>query len=415
MILVGLGSMKLSLVANPDRLAALRSLRILDTPPEECFDRLTRVASRALGAPVALVSLVDEDRQFFKSQIGLDEPWAGRRETPLSHSFCQHVVESRAPLNIQDARTHPLVQENLAIPELGVVAYLGYPLTDSSGCALGSFCAIDSRPRIWTPEQQAMMQDLAQVAISELELRRLAGELHHLNQEKSELLGIAAHDLRNPLSAISGYFQLLLDSDHLGPLTDKQRKVMEKSRSAADFMLRLLDDLLDVSKVETGRLHLQLGTMDLAQLAAQVVDVMRLAGQQKGIDLVMTGAHDLDCVGDCDRLQQVLQNLVSNAIKFSKSGTRVRVELERRGPEAVLAVIDQGPGIPLEEQANLFKPFHRTSVRPTGGEKSTGLGLAICRKIVEGHGGRIELESSPGKGSTFRIVLPAELVPPKLR
>lgn len=407
--------MKVSLVASPQRLFALRALGILDTPPEECFDRLTRVASRALGAPVALVSLVDADRQFFKSQIGLGEPWATQRETPLSHSFCQHVVEANAPLNIEDARQHPLVKDNLAIPDLGVIAYLGYPLTDSGGCPLGSFCAIDSRPRVWTPEQEELMQDLAQSAISELELRRLALQLHQLNQEKNELLGMAAHDLRNPLGSIVGYLRLVLESEHLGPLSEKQRKMLEKSTTAADFMLRLLDDLLDVSKVESGRLHLQLGTLDLAHLALQVVDIMRHAGERKGIGLTYEGPPELLCVGDSDKLQQVLQNLVSNALKFSSGGTQVRVALERRDPEVTLAVIDQGPGIPLAEQAQLFEPFHRASVRPTGGEKSTGLGLAITRKIVEGHGGRIELESQPGHGSTFRVVLPSELVPPALK
>lgn len=412
---VGLPGMKVSLLARPERLAALQALRILDTPPEECFDRLTRVASRALGAPVALVSLVDADRQFFKSQIGLAEPWASRRETPLSHSFCQHVVEANAPLVIEDARQHPLVKDNLAIPDLGVVAYLGYPLTDSSGCALGSFCAIDSRARVWTPEQESLLKDLAQAAISELELRRLAAELHQLNQEKNELLGIAAHDLRNPLAAISSYFQLLLETDFLGPLTERQRRVLEKSSGTADFMLRLLNNLLDVSKVESGRLNLQLGTLDLARLALQVVDLTRLAGQQKGIELTYEGPPELLVVGDCDKLQQVLQNLLSNAVKFSPGGTSVRLVLERTEREAVLAVVDQGPGIPLAEQDRLFEPFHRTSVKPTGGERSTGLGLAISRKIVEGHGGRIEVDSQPGRGSTFRIVLPSELVPPRLR
>jgi len=407
--------MKVGLMARPERLAALRALGILDTPPEECFDRLTRVASRALGAPVTLVSLVDEDRQFFKSAIGLPEPWASRRETPLSHSFCQHVVDANAPLNIEDARKNPLVQDNLAIPDLGVIAYLGYPLTDSGGCPLGAFCAIDSQPRVWTPENEALMHDLAQAAISELELRRLALELHQLNQEKNELLGIAAHDLRNPLSAISGYFQLLLESDFLGPLTEKQRRVLEKSSGTADFMLRLLNDLLDVSKVNSGRLKLQLGTLDLAQLTLQVVDVMRVAAEGKSIDLTYEGPPKLLCVGDSDKLQQVLQNLISNALKFSHRDTRVRVVLERREREAVLSVVDQGQGIPEAEQARLFEPFHRASVRPTGGEKSTGLGLAITRKIVEGHGGRIELESAPGHGSTFRFVLPSELVPPALK
>src|SRR3954452_7869443 len=130
---------------DPDRLAALRRTGLLDSLPEPSFDRLARLATRLLGVPVALVSLVEADRQFFKSCAGLPEPWASRRQTPLSHSFCRHVVDTREPLVIADARRHPAVCENPAIAELGVVALLGVPLITPEGQALGSFCAIDAK------------------------------------------------------------------------------------------------------------------------------------------------------------------------------------------------------------------------------------------------------------------------------
>ena len=123
----------LDLIRNPDRLDTLRALELLDTPAEESFDRLARLAARLLHTPVALVSLVDADRQFFKSCFGLPEPWASWRETPLSHSFCQHVVASNEPLVISDARIHPHLSTNLAIRDLGVIAYLGIPLTLPNG------------------------------------------------------------------------------------------------------------------------------------------------------------------------------------------------------------------------------------------------------------------------------------------
>lgn len=162
-------------VTDPERLAALRRAALLDTPCEEAFDRLTRLAATLLRVPVVLVSLVDVDRQFFKSAQGLPEPWAARRETPLSHSFCQHVVNSGEMLTIPDAREHPLVCDNLAVPELGVVAYAGVPLTTSDGYVLGSFCAIDTQPRHWTEDELDALRDLAQGAITEIELR-IAGE-----------------------------------------------------------------------------------------------------------------------------------------------------------------------------------------------------------------------------------------------
>jgi GAF domain-containing protein len=125
-----------------ERLAVLEATALLDTPAEEAFDQFTRLASTILQTPVALVSLVDQDRQFFKSSVGLPEPWASSRQTPLSHSFCKHVVSTSEPLSVSDARSHPLLQNNLAILELGVIAYLGIPLTTSQGFTLGSFCVI---------------------------------------------------------------------------------------------------------------------------------------------------------------------------------------------------------------------------------------------------------------------------------
>ena len=149
---------------------------MLDTPPEAAFDRLTRLASKILKTPVALVSLVDDHRQFFKSQVGLSEPWATRRETPLSHSLCQHVVTSGTPLIVEDAREHELVRDSLAIPELGVIAYAGVPLVTADGGALGSFCAIDVQPRSWTDEDVEILRDLAASTITEIELRATARE-----------------------------------------------------------------------------------------------------------------------------------------------------------------------------------------------------------------------------------------------
>jgi PAS domain S-box-containing protein len=160
-----------ALAPEQRRLAALRASDLLDSESEEAFDRLTRLARHLLGVPVSLVSLVDADRQFFKSQQGLGEPWRSDRETPLSHSFCQHVVARRAPLIVGDARDHPLVRGNAAIEDLDVVAYLGIPIHDPDGHAFGSLCAIDSKPRAWTDEHLAILTDLARAAENEVKLR----------------------------------------------------------------------------------------------------------------------------------------------------------------------------------------------------------------------------------------------------
>ena len=161
-------------LADPARRAALVRTGLLDGPLDESFDRLASIVARVIDAPVALVSLVDADRQVFAGCVGLPEPWATDRETPLSHSFCQHAVASREPLVIADARKDPRVRDNLAIRDLHVIAYAGIPLIDSTGHALGSLCAIDDKPRAWTPEQIELLRDLAVTVTGELEARAAA-------------------------------------------------------------------------------------------------------------------------------------------------------------------------------------------------------------------------------------------------
>ncbi len=161
-----------SLLLRPDRLAALRQTALLDTPPEEGFDRLTRMAARLLGAPTSLIALVTDERQFFKSAIGLPEPWATRRTAPLSFSFCSTVAGTGEPLIVEDARRHPLLRHSQALRELGWVAYAGVPLISPDGHVLGSLCVVDRMPRLWSERDIALLQDLAASAVTEIELRR---------------------------------------------------------------------------------------------------------------------------------------------------------------------------------------------------------------------------------------------------
>ena len=162
-------------LSDPGRLAALARTGLPDPAAGPSFDRLARLAARFLGVPVSLVSLIDADRQFFPGCVGLPEPWAARGETPLSHSFCQHVVTAGAPLIIPDARRDDRVKDNRAVDEIGVIAYLGIPLA-LDGLVIGSFCAIDGTPRDWSADDVAVMTDLAESVVAELRLRAESAE-----------------------------------------------------------------------------------------------------------------------------------------------------------------------------------------------------------------------------------------------
>jgi signal transduction histidine kinase len=188
---------------------------------------------------------------------------------------------------------------------------------------------------------------------------------------------------------------------------EKKHDFMRRINANGEFMLKLIDNLLDVAKIESGRLDLELATGDLYGLIEENLTMNRLLAEKKGIRLDFAPECGMPLFRfDRDKVEQVLNNLISNALKFSAPGTAVTVQASRMNGTVVVSVRDQGQGIPAEELDKLFKPFGRTTVRSTAGEKSTGLGLAISRRIVEGHGGRIWAESEPGKGSTFSFALP---------
>jgi GAF domain/Ribbon-helix-helix protein, copG family len=161
-------------LADPIRIQAVEDTNLLDAKEDPILDRLTRLSARSLGAPVALMSLVLEDRQFFASSWGLPEPWASQRGTTLLHSFCQHVVVSNQPLLVADARKHPLVQRNLAIEDLDVIAYIGAPLADEAGNVLGSFCVIEHEPRRWSAGDVEMLHDFADAVMDRVTVRTAA-------------------------------------------------------------------------------------------------------------------------------------------------------------------------------------------------------------------------------------------------
>lgn len=238
------------------------------------------------------------------------------------------------------------------------------------------------------------------------ELIKRTIDLEKLNEQKNEFIGMAAHDLRNPLQVIDGYSRLLL-SEAFGALNSEQREMVAAVSRNSDFMLRLITDLLHISRIEAGKLQLDLQPADIVELMRKNVQLNRLLAQQKEIDLRLNcDEEELTLLIDTQKIEQVLNNLFQNAIKFSYPRTVVTVGLNRTNGGAVISVQDQGQGIPAEEMDRLFNPFQKTSVQSTGGEPSTGLGLAIAKRIVTGHQGEIWAESQPGVGSTFYVQLP---------
>ena len=270
------------------RLAVLIAANLLDTPAEETFDRFTRLASAILKTPVALVSLVDDRRQFFKSSVGLPEPWVTCRQTPLSHSFCQHVVKTNETLAIADARNHPLLRDNLAIAELGVIAYLGVPLTTAEGYTLGSFCVIDTTPREWSDRDVEILRDLAGLAIEKIELRLLANQLpdylqlSNLELFRAEMVQMLVHDLRNPLTSFLGGLDMM---PLVGTLNDAQQRCLSLARQGGTTLAQTIDSILDASKSQTDRIELKLAKVSPTQIMDIACEQMLPLAQKSEVRL----------------------------------------------------------------------------------------------------------------------------------
>ena len=236
--------------------------------------------------------------------------------------------------------------------------------------------------------------------------KKLVTELSHANAEKNRFLGMAAHDLRNPLASIRGLAEFLVEGT-FGPLNPEQLDLARSIREASQSMLALVNELLDVATIEAGELKIARSPHNLVELIERCAAFAAIDAARKGTRIVVEPSPEPIVIDiDAPKIKQVADNLLSNAIKYSPPGSVVTVRCQREPAQAGFGVIDQGPGIPESERDLLFKDFSRLSAQPTGGEQSTGLGLAICRKIVEAHAGSISAANRPAGGCEFRISLP---------
>lgn len=231
--------------------------------------------------------------------------------------------------------------------------------------------------------------------------------LEELNQLKNKFLGIAAHDLRNPLVSVRGFSEVLL-AEAVGRLTDEQKEFLTIINKTSDEMLQMVNDLLDVSVIESGKLEISRKSHSLRKILEERIRLLQVGAVKKGINISAEYDDVPEFSFDAGRLGQVIDNLVGNAVKFSPPGSEVKIALAQVNDSVEVVVIDNGPGISAEDSKKLFGTFQKLSASPTGGEKSTGLGLAIVKKIVEAHGGKVWAESEPGFGAKFKFNIPME-------
>lgn len=513
------------------RVSELHDLHLLDTPPEERFDRLTRLAQRLFGVRIALVSLIDHDRQWFKSRQGLDAT-----QTPRNISFCGHAILADGPFVIPDALLDPRFIDNpLVSGPLAIRFYAGMPLQGPSGHKVGTLCLIDQQAREFGPDDVAALRDLAALVMLELANKELsravnaaresesrlrqmtdtvpaliayrdrsqrfrfhnkayeelfnlsaeqitgrtlaelaglqAGELaqekfeevlrgapvryeetftnrlgerrvydiHYvprhgegleqgrvigfyslgaditefkrIDRMKTEFISTVSHELRTPLTSIRGSLGLVLGGV-AGALPDAARGLVDIANNNCERLIRLINDILDSERIESGHLQLALKVVNIVKLARQAMAANQGFADQHGVALVLQAPEaPLQARVDSDRLMQVVTNLLSNAVKFSPAEGRVVLAVSRSGPCVRVEVRDCGPGIPENFRDRIFQKFSQADASDTRQKGGTGLGLNISRALVHRMGGQIGFASEEGRGATFFFEFPESQAP----
>lgn len=377
--------MKADIPVNENlRLADLYQYNILDTPEEEEFDHLVKLASRICNAPISLISLLDAERQWFKAQVGMNE-----QETPRNISFCSQGILNDHIFIVPDATLDARFADNpMVTGKQGIRFYAGVPLTTEAGNNIGMLCVKDIVPRHLSTEQQEALMILGKQVVKQMELRLKNRELERITETQRRMISIIAHDVRSPLASIVSLFQLL-----------------NVSSTQLHSTMALLENL-----VEWGNIQLQPALMvpemfSLKEVVDKVFTELTVQANMKE-NRLLNQVHALVKLDiDENILRFILRNLLTNANKFTEKGS-ITVDGFNFGRKVVLKVTDTGIGMPPRMSERLFLSKEKYSRRGTQNETGSGLGLVLIKEFVEKAGGSIQVQSSEGQGTSFIIELP---------
>lgn len=327
----------------------------------------------------------------------------------MEGSSLQKIIETGRPRIINDLKVylkeHPFSVSTQRIVAERIRSNLTCPLV-VTGKPIGFIFFSSTQPNTYRNVHVELFSQIAGQLSMIVEKSRLYQQLLELNDLKNTFLGLAVHDLRSPISLINSRLDLIMDG-YLGELTDKQKELLKGIRQWCERMLHLVEDLLDVSAIEAGKLHLNIEKVALGPYLKECVDFNRDLAAARSIRLELHAAGDLGTIEmDPHRIHQVLNNLIANAVKYSPAQTQVKLAAQKSNDHVRISLHDQGQGILKEELSTIFDYFGRGATTSTAGQSGTGLGLAISKKMVEAHGGRIWVESDGASGTTFHFTLP---------
>lgn len=398
-----------------ERIIKLKEYNILDTPAEESFDEIVKLASIICKVPISTISLIDEKRQWFKAKVGMPVI-----ETSREVAFCAHVINGDDLMVVNDAMEDDRFCDNpLVTSDPDIRFYAGMPLITPDGNKLGTICVIDNVPRTLTEEQKFALQILAKNVITLLELRlknnnlsdtlttlyTQSNEIERVNNINTKLLSILAHDLKNPLGIIQQVTEMYVAKEISSKDMDEIFIELKKNATNA---LNMLNEVLQWGTSQVEGKATEFKDFNLYDLVEQKGEDYFLLLKSKGNRLNNLCEKELNFNADLNMMRFILRNLIMNANKFTKDGT-ISVKTIDSDDFVEVIVTDTGVGMKPSQINRLFQWETRQSSDGTSGEKGTGLGLLICNEFVHKQGGKIWVESALGKGSSFHFTISKHL------
>jgi len=394
------------------------SSSVADTQP--VFDKILRSCERLFAGDEVGIMLAGDDGQLHLGAQGGANPYLGMREqlpAPLEGSATALSIRERTVLHYTHVLTDPEVPPVLRTLASGRGVDYSIAMAPMlwEGRGVGSIFVTHAPPEPFSAKDLELLKTFADQAVIAIQNARLFNEIQDksrqleiANQHKSEFLANMSHELRTPLNAIIGFSEVLIER-MFGELNEKQDDYLKDIFSSGKHLLSLINDILDLSKIEAGRMELDVETFDVPAALGNALTLVRERAQRHGITLGLEAEPSIgDMRADERKFKQILLNLLTNAVKFTPDGGRVDVRAKLVDAVLQVAVTDTGIGIAKDDQAAVFEEFRQVGRHYTNKQEGTGLGLALTKRFVELHGGRLTLDSEPGKGSTFTFTLPSQ-------
>ncbi|EGV43734.1 sensor histidine kinase [Bizionia argentinensis JUB59] len=384
-----------------NRLNALKSYDVLDTLPEKEYDEITALASMICNTPMSLVSLIDNDRQWFKSNHGMDIT-----ETPREFAFCAHAINKKGEmLIVNDARQDERFKNNPFVTgDPNVVFYAGMPLVSPDGYPLGTLCVFDVESKVLSTEQKNALEFLSNQIMNLLELRKNTMILHQNNLElnaKNKILdnfvSIAAHDIKAPMNNVLALSNMLIE-DFSNTMEPEAVQIVKYIHTSVQQSTHLIDGILNYSIDKNAFVK----DKEPIHLKSFLTDIKEAMVTGNNIQITTDVDPNLNVLINKTALTQVFSNLITNSIKYgNKDIVKIHIQVTEKESQLIISVKDNGPGIPLEEENSIFEPFSTTSNIDNDGFHGTGIGLATVKSLVETLGGEISVVSKVNEGANF--------------